>query len=123
MDGLEATAAIRSSEQASGEHLPNIALTTFPMKGDRERFLAAVSDAWVPKPIQSIDLSFAIDRLRSTTQSCHARQRRHGKKKSIKKENKMSGTIIDVLSPYLNPMGRPLRAAEVHVNNSVRYHY
>jgi two-component system, sensor histidine kinase and response regulator len=63
MDGLEATAAIRGAEQASGDHLPIIALTAFAMKGDRERFLAAGFDAWVPKPIQSVDLSFAIERL------------------------------------------------------------
>jgi two-component system, sensor histidine kinase and response regulator len=63
MEGLEATAAIRRSQQTSGDHLPIIALTAFAMKGDRERFLAAGFDAWVPKPIQSVDLSLAIERL------------------------------------------------------------
>jgi len=67
MDGLEATAAIRSAEQVSGSHVPIIALTAYAMKGDRERFLDAGFDAYVPKPIQSVDLSLAIDRLLSTT--------------------------------------------------------
>ena len=71
MDGLEATAAIRQSEQVSGDHLPVIALTAFAMKGDRERFLAAGFDAWVPKPIQSAELSNVIDRLLSTTAASH----------------------------------------------------
>jgi two-component system sensor histidine kinase/response regulator len=60
MDGLEATAAVRSAEQVSGDHIPIIALTAFAMKGDRERFLVAGFDAWVPKPIQSADLALAI---------------------------------------------------------------
>jgi PAS domain S-box-containing protein len=67
MDGLEATAAIRGAEQASGEHIPIVALTAFAMKGDRERFLAAGFDAWVPKPVQSVELCLAIDRLVSIT--------------------------------------------------------
>ena len=74
MDGLEATAAIRVSELISGDHLPIIALTAFAMQGDRERFLAAGFDGWLPKPIQSIDLSSAIDRLFSTNSRRPAKQ-------------------------------------------------
>ena len=37
MGGIEATAAIRDAERASGTHLPIVALTAHAMHGDRER--------------------------------------------------------------------------------------
>ena len=60
MDGLEATRAIRAGEQGqpNGEeggdgrtYVPIIAMTANAMTGDRERFLAAGMDGYVPKPI------------------------------------------------------------------------
>ena len=53
MDGLEAVAAIRAGERGTGRHMPVIALTAHAMKGDRERFLAAGFDAYLPKPIRA----------------------------------------------------------------------
>jgi two-component system sensor histidine kinase/response regulator len=72
MGGLEATAAIRSAEEVSGGRTPIIALSAFAMKGDRERFLDAGFDAYVPKPIQSADLTLAIERLLSITGGCRS---------------------------------------------------
>ena len=43
MDGLAATAAIRAKEQATGGHVPIIAMTAYAMK-DRERCLR---QAWM----------------------------------------------------------------------------
>ena len=63
MDGLEATAAIREREKATGAHLPIIAMTARAMKGDRERCLAAGMDGYVAKPIQVEDLLDAIENL------------------------------------------------------------
>src|SRR5579872_3044812 len=64
MDGFEATRAIREKEQAGGSHhLPIIALTAHAMKGDEERCLAAGMDGYLAKPIQSIELFVAIERL------------------------------------------------------------
>jgi PAS domain S-box-containing protein len=62
MGGLEATAAIRAREQASGGRLPIIAMTAHAMKGDRERCLEAGMDDYVSKPVKPSDLYAALER-------------------------------------------------------------
>ena len=61
MDGLEAMAAIRERERATGAHLPIVALTAHVMKGDRERLLQAGMDGYAYKPIRANEL-FAVIR-------------------------------------------------------------
>ena len=51
MGGLEATALIRAAEKMNGGHLPIIALTAYAMEGDRESYLQAGMDGYVPKPL------------------------------------------------------------------------
>jgi CheY-like chemotaxis protein/anti-sigma regulatory factor (Ser/Thr protein kinase) len=63
MDGLEATAAIRTQERQRGGHLPIIALTAHAMKGDQERCLAGGMDEYVSKPIQAQELFAAMARV------------------------------------------------------------
>jgi two-component system sensor histidine kinase/response regulator len=61
MDGVEATAAIREKEKATGEHVPIIAMTAHAMAGDRQRFLETGMDGYVSKPVHSQELFEAIE--------------------------------------------------------------
>ena len=67
MDGLEATAAIRAREKANGSHLPIVAMTAHALKGDRERFLAAGMDAYVPKPLRADELVTTVESVVSSS--------------------------------------------------------
>ena len=66
MDGIQATAAIRENEQATGRHIPIIAMTAHAMKGDRERFLLAGMDAYISKPVNIKELFQIVQRLAPT---------------------------------------------------------
>jgi CheY-like chemotaxis protein len=63
MDGFAATAAIREKEQATGRHMPIVAMTAHALKGDQERCLAEGMDAYVSKPIRTEDLFLTLERL------------------------------------------------------------
>jgi CheY-like chemotaxis protein len=63
MDGLEATAAIRKLEGATGAHIPIIALTAHAMKGDREICIAAGMDEYLSKPLNPKELFALVESL------------------------------------------------------------
>jgi len=50
MDGVQATAIIRSKEGAQ-RHTPIIALTAFALTGDREKFMSLNMDEYISKPV------------------------------------------------------------------------
>lgn len=56
LDGIEATAAIRDFERASGKRTPIVAVTANAMLGDRERCLNAGMDEYLSKPLRAEDL-------------------------------------------------------------------
>jgi CheY-like chemotaxis protein len=62
MDGIEAIARIRASDEAWGR-LPVIALTADAMSGDRERLIAMGMTGYVSKPIDQKELLSEIGRV------------------------------------------------------------
>lgn len=54
IDGVEATQRIKAYDETVA--IPIIALTANAMRGDRERFIAAGCDDYLPKPISTGDL-------------------------------------------------------------------
>ncbi len=54
IDGVEATQRIKAYDETVD--IPIIALTANAMRGDRERFIAAGCDDYLPKPISTGDL-------------------------------------------------------------------
>ncbi|NLX10131.1 MAG: response regulator [Chloroflexi bacterium] len=54
IDGVEATRRIKAYPETAS--IPIVALTANAMRGDRERFLAAGCDDYLPKPISTTDL-------------------------------------------------------------------
>ena len=71
MDGLEVLARMRHHPALRG--VPVVAVTAHAMAGDRERYLAAGFDGYVPKPI--VDDQFLID----TIEALLARRPRGGR--------------------------------------------
>ncbi|MEO7156738.1 MAG: response regulator, partial [Vicinamibacterales bacterium] len=67
MGGFDCTATIRDREQATGVHLPIVAMTAHAMKGDAERCVAAGMDAYLSKPIQPDLLFDLVERYLGTS--------------------------------------------------------
>lgn len=59
MDGRVAMQVLKAD--ASTQHIPIIALTSFAMKGDRERLLAEGFDGYIAKPIEIKELPKVVE--------------------------------------------------------------
>ncbi len=95
MDGLEATAAIRRKEEATGRHIPVIAMTAHAMKGDRERFLAAGMDGYVAKPVRDEELWAAIDSLTSQGEPVESAMTAEPAANAVPAETPASDAVFD----------------------------
>jgi signal transduction histidine kinase/CheY-like chemotaxis protein/HPt (histidine-containing phosphotransfer) domain-containing protein len=62
LDGLEATAAIRTAEAGTGKRVRIVALTANAMEGDRNRCLAAGMDDYLSKPFRRHELTAVLRR-------------------------------------------------------------
>lgn len=61
MDGVEATLAIRGDAHLGPkQQVPIIATTAYAMAGDRERFLNAGMNEYIPKPVDLLKLKQAL---------------------------------------------------------------
>jgi two-component system cell cycle response regulator DivK len=58
MDGLEATRIIKAD--AATKHIPILALTSYAMKGDRERTIEAGCNGYIAKPVDIGELLKAV---------------------------------------------------------------
>ncbi len=60
IDGVEVTKILK----AKNKKTPVIALTSYAMKGDRDRFLAAGFDEYLPKPLDITDFLNRLDKYK-----------------------------------------------------------
>ena len=63
MDGLQATAAIRSLSDPCKAQVPIVALTAYAQQKDWDRCLAAGMDGYLTKPITRHDLIEVVERF------------------------------------------------------------
>lgn len=61
MSGLEVTRRLR--QLPAFNHIPIIALTAYAMKGDKEKFIEAGCDAYLPKPFNTRELPRVISKM------------------------------------------------------------
>jgi len=61
MDGLEATAAIRTHEATFGGHLRIVAMTAHALNGDADRCIQAGMDGYLSKPIDPLRLYAIVE--------------------------------------------------------------
>ena len=63
MDGFEATRTIRAKEEATGDHIPIVAVTANAQGVDRDNSIAAGMDGYLTKPLQKEELQRIVERF------------------------------------------------------------
>jgi len=66
MDGFQAAAAIRRSEQLKGGHIPIVALTASALTSDRENCLSSGMDGYLSKPYTGEELNRVLNEVMRT---------------------------------------------------------
>lgn len=65
LPGMDGTAIQKIlKKKLKYKNVPIIALTAYAMKGDKERFLAAGFDDYIPKPIDIVDFKKRLEKYR-----------------------------------------------------------
>ena len=83
MSGLEVTKKLRQMPVFNS--IPIIALTAYAMKGDKERFIAAGCNAYLPKPINTRELPEMISRMLQQSQKITPSVRDNDQKDSCRR--------------------------------------
>jgi len=65
LDGLQATAELRSREKEGVPRVPIVAITAHALAGDRERFLKAGFDGYLAKPVVTDELYKLVESIRT----------------------------------------------------------
>lgn len=65
VDGLQLTREIKQDPEL--RHIPVVAVTSYAMKGDREKALAAGCDGYITKPIDTRAMRLEVERHLKTT--------------------------------------------------------
>jgi PAS domain S-box-containing protein len=74
MDGIEATQRMRNPQTSPKPNIPIIAMTSYAMTGDREKFLASGMNDYLAKPVSLESLQQLIEKYapRTGSQNVHA---------------------------------------------------
>jgi PAS domain S-box-containing protein len=121
MDGLEATAAIRARERATGGHVRIVAMTARAMHGDRERCLAAGMDGYLSKPINREMLTATVEQEAPESERAH-RPAAPNPGTSVDRAELMERLdgdhelLADVIAIFLDDCPRRLTAIKAAVN-------
>ncbi|MBI3862918.1 MAG: response regulator [Planctomycetia bacterium] len=62
MNGLDAMRAIREREGYTGGHVPIVAVSSHALNSDADQCYAAGADAYIPKPINLVDLMAVLQK-------------------------------------------------------------
>jgi len=127
MDGLEATAIIRSPQsKIKNKDIPILALTARVMEGDREKCLAAGMNGYISKPISMKSIANAIANLSSSNGSVALQDEtiHEGDPDTVFDSKAFSARMIgdkapirDVINTYLSETRGLIHELEQAVNN------
>jgi CheY-like chemotaxis protein len=125
MDGLEATAAIRARERATGGHVRIVAMTARAMNGDRERCLSSGMDGYLSKPINREMLTATVEQEAPEAQVERCATASGGSIDRAELMERLDGDqdlLADVIAIFLDDCPRRLNAikAAVDQGNAVR---
>jgi len=92
MNGIDATKEILHYEQVNHlRHVPIVALTANALAGDRERYIEAGMDNYIPKPINLADLRNLIEMYHSKRRATSKREETQSSSQSLREKSRDEG--------------------------------